>query len=357
MEILAVSIVIAAVALAVAIIVVRRPQAPTHDGLQERIQQLNESSNQLQALLGEQLHKQSESLHKHLAENATSTHKNLSDLKERLAVIDSAQKNITDLSQQMVGLQDILSNKSARGVFGEVQLREIIEAVLPPSAYSFQTTLSTGKRADCVLKLPNPPGDIVVDSKFPLENYETYLSAESRDEQLAAAKLFSTDVLKHVTDIADKYIIPGETAESALMFLPSESIYAELHASFPDVIQKSFRKKVWIVSPTTMMATLNTIRGILRDVQVREQAAMIQKELLHLMEDVTRLDTRVGKLQTHFDQASRDIADIRTSSDKITKRADNIQNIEVETPQKLDAPTDLPADGPANSNAKKMTAG
>jgi DNA recombination protein RmuC len=200
---------------------------------------------------------------------------------------------------------------------------------MPPNAYSFQATLAGTRRVDCLLKLPNPPGSIAIDAKFPLESYRALIDANNDAERLAARKALATDVLKHVRDISVKYIVPGETAESALMFLPSEAVYAELHANLPDVIEKSWRSKVWIVSPTTLMATLNTIRAVLKDTQMRDQAHIIQKEVTLMLADVERLDGRVEKLETHFRQAEDDIKQIRVSTDKITKRGSKIEEIEV----------------------------
>ncbi len=265
-----------------------------------------------------------------LAQQTEKTGANLKELEKRLAVIDTAQKNITDLSEQMVGLQDILSNKQARGAFGEIQMQDLVGAILPPSAYMFQATLSNGKRADCLLKLPNPPGSIAIDSKFPLESYEALRSAADDDARKIAGREFSAAVLKHVKDIADRYIVPGETAESALMFLPSEAVYAELHAGFRNVVEESFRRRVWIVSPTTLMATLNTVRAILKDARMREQAHVIQAEVTKILEDVERLGKRVGNLQSHFGQAQKDIGEIHTSADKITKRGQRIEELQFE---------------------------
>ncbi|MFI3241789.1 MAG: DNA recombination protein RmuC [Alphaproteobacteria bacterium] len=253
----------------------------------------------------------------------------LTDLRERLAKIDAAQQNISTLSKQMVGLQDVLSNKQARGAFGEIQLNDLVSSTLPPNAYQFQAVLENGKRADCLLTLPNPPGAIVIDAKFPLESYYALRNAQDDRQKLEAERFFKASVIKHIKDIAEKYIINNVTAESALMFLPSESIYAELHANFIDVVETSYKNKVWIVSPTTLMATLNTIRAILKDAQMREQAGVIQKEVCVLIEDITRLDKRVESLSRHFSQANDDIKDIKTSSDKITKRVDKIENIQL----------------------------
>ena len=265
-----------------------------------------------------------------LLEQGQKTGETLRGLQERLAVIDSAQKNITELSAQVVGLQDILSNKQARGAFGEVQLHDLVANLLPPSAYALQATLSNRNRADCLLKLPDPPGPLVIDAKFPLESYRAIRDASDKAAEVQAARAFSLDVRKHVRDIQEKYIVPGETAESALMFLPSEAVYAEIHANFPNVVEDAFRRKVWIVSPTTLWATLNTVRAILKDVRLREQAGRIQTELRAMADDVTRLDDRVAKLQRHFEQSIDDVRQIRISTEKVTWRAARIDLAQLE---------------------------
>ena len=280
--------------------------------------------------LAERLDKVSQRMGDSLEKGSKNTTDALGELKVRLAVIDEAQKNITDLSGQMVGLQDILSNKQARGAFGEIQLNDLVSNILPPNAYDFQAQMSNGKRADCLIKLPNPPGPIVVDAKFPLESYHLLRGAENDEQFRKAASRFRADILKHVKDISEKYIINGETAESALMFLPSEAVYAELHANFSDVVEKSYRARVWIVSPTTLMATLNTVRAILKDVRMREQAGVIQKEVTILMDDVGRLDDRVEKLHIHFQRAEKDISAIKTSTRKITSRAERIEGLQLQ---------------------------
>lgn len=252
----------------------------------------------------------------------------LGELRERIARIDAAQANITELSSQMVTLQQILANKQTRGSFGELQLEELVRSVLPPSAYSFQAQLGEGKRADCLLHLPNPPGPIAVDAKFPLESYTALADAADEAARQQAGRAFRAAMTKHINDIAEKYIVPGETAESALLFLPSEAVYAELHARFDEVVQHSYRKRVFIVSPTTLWATLNTIRAVLKDVRMREQAGKIQQEVRALLEDVKRLDERVGKLQTHFGQATEDVRTIRISTEKVTRRGESIEQLE-----------------------------
>jgi DNA recombination protein RmuC len=294
----------------------------------------------LEERLGDLSKKVGDRLQDHTAKSQTA----LSTLGERLAVIDQAQKNITELSTQVVGLQDILANKQARGAFGEVQLGDIVKSILPPSAYSFQATIGGNRRVDCLLHLPNPPGSIAIDSKFPLESYQALRDASDDAAMVIARRTFTADVRKHIKDIADRYIIAGETAESALMFLPSEAVYAELHANFRAVVEESYRARVWIVSPTTLMATLNTVRAVLKDVRMREQAGVIQTEVQKMLQDVERLDDRVDKLQRHFQQADKDIRDIRTSTDKITKRGERIEELQLEDAEKDAA--ELPAPPP-----------
>jgi DNA recombination protein RmuC len=310
-----------------------------------RLAQMAESQAATQAQLSERLQAQERTLAKaveerladfskrigdRLQQSATQSQTTLTDLRERLAVIDKAQKNITELSTQVVGLQDILANKQARGAFGEVQLRDIVEKILPPSAYDFQVTLGNGKRVDCLLDLPNPPGPIAIDAKFPLESYEALCAAREEPDIIAARRALAAALRVHVRDIAEKYIVPGETAESALLFLPSEAVYAEIHANFRGIVDESHQATVWIVSPTTLWATLTTIRAVLRDVRMREQAGVIQIEVQNLLKDVMRLDDRVGKLQSHFNQANEDVRQIRISTDKISKRGDRIVEVELE---------------------------
>lgn len=265
-----------------------------------------------------------------LQTSAGRTEETLGALRERLAKIDAAQEKISALSAQVVSLQEILSNKQARGAFGEIQLNDLVCSILPPSVYAFQAVLGNQKRADCLLRLPNPPGAIVIDSKFPLESYQALKQAANEREKLEAERFFKTSVVKHIKDIAEKYIIPGETADSALMFLPAEAVYAELHANFPDVVAYSYRAKVWIVSPTTLMATLNTVRAVLKDVHMREQAGVIQREVGLLTEDICRLNERVDSLTRHFEQAGKDINDIKVSSAKIGRRIERIEGTDPE---------------------------
>ena len=276
--------------------------------------------------LAEMQQRMTETLHGSSKRTTTS----LTQLQERLASIDKAQDNIAKLSGDVLSLQDILSNKQTRGAFGEIQLRDIVSKALPSDSYSLQATLSNGKRPDCLIHLPNPPGPIVIDSKFPLEAYEALRRASSDAETRAAAGQMRAAVRNHLNAIAEKYILEGETAEGALMFLPSEAVYAELHANFPELVREGFEKRVWIVSPTTCMATLNTMRAILKDARMREQAGAIRRELGNLHKDVERLATRVGNLDRHFGQARRDVEEIKVSSEKAAKRAGRLHNFDFE---------------------------
>lgn len=253
---------------------------------------------------------------------------NLKLLAERLALIDRAQKNIEELSGEVSGLQAVLSNKQARGAFGEKQMADILEGFLSPNQFTLQATLSNKTRVDCLIHLPGEQGDVAVDAKFPLEAWRALADADTDHARTQASRQFKRDVGAHITAIASKYLILGETHEVALMFLPSEAVYAELHAGFPEVVEQSFRHKVMIVSPTTFMATLHTMKAVLRDAAMREQAHVILRETTKMGEDVRRLDERVAKLQRHFRLAEDDVRDIRISTEKITKRADRMEELE-----------------------------
>ncbi|MEZ5798163.1 MAG: DNA recombination protein RmuC [Paracoccaceae bacterium] len=273
---------------------------------------------------------------------STRTARSLGELQQRLETIDKAQANIEKLSGNVLSLQDILSNKQTRGAFGEIQLHDIVQKALPSDAYSMQATLSNGRRADCLIHLPNPPGPIVIDAKFPLEAYEALRRADTPRATAEAGQALKAAVRAHLRAIAERYILDGETADGALMFLPSEAVYAELHANFPETVREGFALKVWIVSPTTCMATLNTMRAVLKDARMREQAGAIRKELSLLYADVDRLSTRVENLDRHFGQAARDIEEIKTSSDKAARRARRLDNFDFE-----ELAPDPPRDSPA----------
>ena len=252
----------------------------------------------------------------------------LGALQERLAAIDRAQANIERLSGDVLGLQDILSNKQARGAFGEIQLHDILAAALPPDAWTWQGTLSTGVRADALVHLPEPPGTLAIDSKFPLEPYEALVAASDDGARTEAARAFRTSVRGHMRAIAEKYVRPGETGDGALMFVPSEAVYAELHARFPDLVREGFGLRVWTVSPTTCMAVLHTLRAVLRDARMREQAGAIRETLQLLMRDIAQIGARVDKLQTHFRQAEADLAGIGAAAGRAAARADRLDDME-----------------------------
>ena len=280
-------------------------------------------------------------MNENLHGSARRTAQSLGDLQQRLSAIDKAQDNITKLSGDVLSLQDILSNKQTRGAYGEIQLNDIVTKALPSDSYTLQATLSNGNRPDCLIHLPNPPGHIVIDSKFPLESYEALRKAKTERELNEAAKFLRSSIKRHIKDISSKYIIEGETADGALMFLPSEAVYAELHANFPELVRDGFAARVWIVSPTTCMATLNTMRAILKDARMREQAGAIRRELGLLFQDVERLGTRVENLDRHFGQAAKDLSEIKISSDKAGRRARRLDNFDFE---ELNNPDELGAD-------------
>jgi DNA recombination protein RmuC len=279
---------------------------------------------QTQAGLDQRLDSLGRRLGEGLVQQSERTHETLRSLHERLALIDRAQQTIGELSTQVTGLQDILANKQARGAFGEVQLESLIASMLPPDAFRFQATLSNRCRADCLLRLPVPPGPMAIDAKFPLESYRLLRGAADDGARSQAARAFARDVLQHVRDIEAKYIIAGETADSALMFLPSEAVYAELHAQFRAVVEESFRRKVWIVSPSTLWATLNTVRAVLRDVRISEQAAVIQAALREIVADAEKLDERAAGLQRRFEQANDDVRHIRLMAERLSRGVERL---------------------------------
>ncbi|HZD25175.1 MAG TPA: DNA recombination protein RmuC [Alphaproteobacteria bacterium] len=318
--------------------------------LEGRLKQMSEVTAaeraEMQRTLQDRLDGMSKRLGESLEQTATKTASSLGELTKHLNVIDQAQKNISDLAGQVITLQEILDNKQARGAFGEVQLQDLVAGILPPSAYAFQAVLGNGRRVDCLVRLPQPPGPICIDSKFPLESYHALRAAGSEVEAKQAQRDFRAAIQKHVADIRERYILPGETADSALLFLPSEAVYAELHANFPDAVEQSYRARVWIVSPTTLMATLNTVRAVLKDARMREQAGVIQAEVLKLLDDVQRLDKRVDSLRRHFGQMEGDVKEIGVSTDKIVRRAGRIEEVQIEAGEAGEATADALAPQP-----------
>jgi DNA recombination protein RmuC len=269
----------------------------------------------------------SHNLQTSLDSNKKDTFENLSKLNQRLAVIDHAQKNLTDLASQVTSLRDVLANKQSRGAFGQGRMEVIIQDGLPKGAYEFQFTLKNGKRPDCVVLLPDQL-PLVIDAKFPLEALTAFRDGKSDEDRLRAAQRVRQDVMKHVNDIAERYLCPGETQDVALMFVPSESVYVELHDRFDDVVQKAYRAQVLMVSPMLLMAAIQVIRQVQKDAQMREAADLIRTEVGHMLKDVRLLGERVRKLQQHFGQANDDLGSIITSAGKIEKRAGRIEELD-----------------------------
>jgi DNA recombination protein RmuC len=287
---------------------------------------------ELNKAIGERLDGMTSRLGHSITEQTKSTHENLAKLQERLAVIDSAQSNIQSLAGQVVQLQHILSNKQTRGAFGQSRMEAIVADGLPQGAYEFQATLSNGSRPDCLIRMPNGQPSLVIDAKFPLESWNAIRAAAEAesgvDAQKYAAQAFRRDVEVHIKAIAEKYLLRGETQDTAFMFVPSESIFAEIHENFEALVQKAHRARIVIVSPSLLMLSIQVIQAVLKDQRMREQAHLIQDEVIKLMDDIGRLDERVRKLQTHFMQANRDIDQIITSTDKVTKRGQKIEAME-----------------------------
>ncbi|HWG05812.1 MAG TPA: DNA recombination protein RmuC [Beijerinckiaceae bacterium] len=298
--------------------------------LEAMIEVLFKGQTQLAHTVNDRLDSVSHRLGDSLEKTKQSTTENLQKLNERLAVIDRAQKNITDLATQVTSLQSVLSNKQSRGAFGQARMEIIIRDGLPKSAYEFQFTLSNRMRPDCAVFLPNQR-PLVIDAKFPLEAVTAYKEAKSEDERRQAAARVRQDMAKHIGDVAQKYLIPGETQDIALLFVPSESVYADLHDGFDDVVQKAYRAKVVIVSPSLLMVSVHVIQQMQKEERMREAAGQIQAEVGRLIDDVERMHERVLKLQGHFNQANEDVRQIVISAEKVEKRGARIKDVEFES--------------------------
>ena len=267
---------------------------------------------------------------KRLAEGFEKTTATFTDVVKRLALIDEAQKKITELSSNIVNLQEILADKRARGAFGEIQLSVLLHNVLPKENFELQHTLSNGKRDDCILLLPEPTGNMTVDAKFPLENYQKLSNPHlGEDERLTAQQQFRLDIRKHIKDIAEKYIIPGETSDGAIMFIPAEAVFAEIHGHYPELVELSHCSKVWMVSPTTLMAILTTARAVIKDAATRQQIHIIQEHLVLLGKDFERFQERMDNLAKHINQAHEDVKAVHKSSKKISSRFNSIEQVEL----------------------------
>jgi DNA recombination protein RmuC len=265
-----------------------------------------------------------------ISEQTKATHENLRRLQERLAVIDNAQNNIQSLAKDMAGLQSILANKQTRGAFGQSRMEAIVADGLPMGAFAFQATLSNGARPDCTIRMPNGQPPLVIDAKFPLEAWNSMRDAASAERRQQAAQAFRRDMEVHIRDISGKYLLPGETQDTAFLFVPSESIFAEIHEHFEAIVQKAHRQRIVIVSPSLLLLSIQVIQAILKDARMREQAHLIQGEVVRLMEDLSRLDERVRKLQGHFAMTQKDVEDILISSDKLTRRGAKIEALELQ---------------------------
>lgn len=278
-------------------------------------------------------------VHSSLSENAERAAEHLGKLNERLAVIDSAQANLQGLASEMLTLKDVLANKQARGAYGQGRMEAIIRDALPARAFEFQPTLSNRARPDCILRLPGDDRPLVIDAKFPLEGFAALREAQGEEARLAASRRVRNDLQVHIRDIAEKYLLPGQTQDLALMFVPSEALYADLAEQFEDLVQKAHRARVLIVSPSLLVMAVQVAQAIVRDAAIRDQARTIQLEVGKLLDDVRRIGERASKLETHFRQSQEDVAGLITSTDKVIKRGERIEALDFE--QK---PAELPAD-------------
>lgn len=300
------------------------------ESLTDYANQLSKQVENLTQSTDNRLKEINQQVEKRLAEGFEKTTETFGDVIKRLAFIDAAQQKITELSSHVMSLQEVLNDKRSRGAFGEVQLSALIRNVLPEQHFSFQHTLSNGKRPDCILFLPDPSGNIAIDAKFPLENFRLLMdSSTSESEKKQIEQQFKIDIRKHIQDIAEKYILPEETADGAVMFIPAEAIFAEIHARHPDLIDIAHRAKVWLVSPTTMMAILTTARAVLKDAATRQQLHIIQKHLKLLSNDFGRFQQRMDKLAKHISQANEDVEEVHTSAKKISQRFNQIEKVEL----------------------------
>ncbi len=306
-------------------------RAQVKEALMDYGQSINKRVEQLTQTTDQRLKEINQQVEKRLADGFEKTNETFGNIIKRLALIDAAQKQISELSTNVVSLQEILTDKRSRGTFGEVQLTALIRNVLPEQQFSLQHSLSTGKRPDCMLFLPEPTGNIAIDAKFPLENFRLLMNnALSEIEKRPIEQQFRQDIRKHIQDIAEKYIIPGETADGAVMFIPAEAIFAEIHAHYPELVEEAHRVKVWLVSPTTMMAILTTARAVVKDAATRKQLHLIQEHLRLLANDFRRFQERMDKLAKNIEKAHTEAEQVHTSARKITQRFTSIEKVELD---------------------------
>ncbi|MES5099846.1 DNA recombination protein RmuC [Agrobacterium sp. BA1120] len=311
-----------------------RTQSELHGRIAAMTESLSARQNEMSQTLNDRLDGMSQRIGTTLTEQTRSTHENLSKLQERLAVIDAAQGNIQDLAKDVIGLQAILNNKQTRGAFGQARMEALIADALPSGSYSLQPTLSNGFRPDCTIKMPNNAPPLVIDAKFPLEAWNALKAEEGADGKRAATQQFRRDMEVHIRDVADKYLISGETQDTAFIFVPSESIFADIHQHFENLVQRAHRSRVVIVSPSLLMLSVQVIQSVLKDQRMREQAHLIQGEVAMLMDDVRRLDERTRKLQAHFGLVQKDVDMMLTSSDKVLARGIKIESLDFAPSQK-----------------------
>lgn len=312
---------------------------------------------ELSQVVGQRLDGMTHRIGATITEQTRSTHDNLRQLQERLAVIDAAQNNIQSLAKDVVGLQAILSNKQTRGAFGQGRMEAIVSDGLPMGAFEFQKTLSNGSRPDCVIRMPNGLPPLVIDAKFPLEAWNAFRESAAPEARRAASQQFRRDMEVHIRDVSEKYLIAGETQDTAFLFVPSESIFAEIHEHFESVIQKAQRARIVIVSPSLLMLSIQVIQAVLKDQRMREQAHLIQGEVALLMEDLGRLDERTRKLQSHFFAAQKDVEQIVTSTEKLGRRGARIEALELEAPVAAPIPQAGPTPAAPASGAVESRTG
>jgi DNA recombination protein RmuC len=298
---------------------------------QNNIERLAKSNEQIQETLHKRLNEISGQVETRLNKGFEKTNETFTDVVKRLALIDEAQKKITELSTSVVSLQEVLNDKRSRGAFGEAQMMLQVRNALPENCFEEQYKLSNGTRVDCMLFMPEPTGNLAIDAKFPLDSYKTMMDPDvPQSDRVSAERQFKQDIKKHINDIADKYIIPGETSDGALMFLPAEAVFAEIHAHQPGLVEEAQRRRVWMVSPTTMMAVLTTARAVLKDSATRKQVHLIQEHLIKLATDFDRFRNRMDNLSKHIQQANKDVEEVNTSARKISSRFERIEKVELQ---------------------------
>jgi DNA recombination protein RmuC len=296
----------------------------------DSIESFAKSNNELHELLQKRLNDISGQVEHRLNKGFEKTTETFTDVVKRLALIDEAQKRITELSSNVVSLQEVLTDKRSRGAFGEVQMAGLISNVMPEGSYALQHTLSNSTRVDCMMFLPEPTGHIAIDSKFPLDSFQKMMDNDATDaDRLSAEKQFRLDIKKHIKDISEKYIIEGETADGAIMFIPAEAVFAEIHAHQPKLVDEAQRARVWMVSPTTLMAILTTARAVLKDSATRKQVHVIQEHLINLSKDFDRFRKRMDNLSKHIQQANKDVEEVNISATKISGRFEKIEKVEI----------------------------